>query len=98
MTPKQRLMTVLLEPRVTEKSTRLSEAGRQFAFKVVRAASKPQIKKAVELMFNVKVDSVRIINVKGKRKIFRAHEGRRANWKKAYVKLAEGSTIDFAGT
>jgi large subunit ribosomal protein L23 len=98
MTPKQRLMTVLLEPRVTEKSTRLSEASRQFAFKVARAASKPQIKKAVELMFNVKVDSVRISNVKGKRKIFRAHEGRRANWKKAYVKLAEGSTIDFAGT
>jgi len=98
MTPKQRLMTVLLEPRVTEKSTRLSETGRQFAFKVVRAASKPQIKKAVELMFNVKVENVRISNVKGKRKMFRAKEGRRANWKKAYVKLAEGSTIDFAGT
>ena len=98
MTPKQRLMTVLLEPRVTEKSTRLSEAGRQFAFKVMRAASKPQIKRAVELMFNVKVESVRISNVKGKRKMFRGHEGRRTNWKKAYVKLAEGSNIDFAGT
>ncbi len=98
MTPKQRLMTVLLEPRVTEKSTRLSEAGRQFAFKVARAASKPQVKKAVELMFNVKVDSVRISNVKGKHKMYRAQEGRRANWKKAYVKLAQGFTIDFAGT
>ena len=97
MTPKQRIITFLGEPRLTEKSTRLSEAGRQFAFKVVRAASKPQIKKAVELMFNVKVDSVRVSNVKGKRKMFRAQEGRRANWKKAYVKLAEGFTIDFAG-
>ncbi len=98
MTPKQRLMTILLEPRVTEKSTRLSESGRQFAFKVARAASKPQIKKAVELMFNVKVDSVRVTNVKGKRKMFKAKEGRRANWKKAYVKLTEGSNIDFAAT
>ena len=98
MTPKERLMTVLLGPRVTEKSTRLSEAGRQFAFKVARSASKPQIKKAVELMFNVKVDSVRVSNVKGKRKMFRALEGRRANWKKAYVKLAQGFNIDYAGT
>lgn len=97
MTPKQKLMTVLLEPRVTEKSTRLSEAGKQFAFRVATAASKPQIKKAVELMFNVKVDHVRISNVKGKRKMFRAQEGRRNNWKKAYVKLAEGFDIDFAG-
>lgn len=98
MTPKEKLMTVLLEPRVTEKSTRLSEAGKQFAFKVARSASKPQIRKAVELMFKVRVDSVRVSNVKGKRKMFRAQEGRRANWKKAYVKLAEGFDIDFAGT
>lgn len=97
MTPKHKLMTVLLEPRVTEKTTRLSETGKQFAFKVARGASKPQIKKAVELMFNVKVDSVRVSNVKGKRKMFRAMEGRRANWKKAYVQLAEGFDIDFAG-
>jgi large subunit ribosomal protein L23 len=90
-------MTVLLEPRVTEKTTRLSEAGRQFAFKVARGATKPQIRKAVELMFKVKVDSVRVSNVKGKRKMFRAAEGRRANWKKAYVKLAEGFDIDLAG-
>lgn len=97
MTPKHRLMTVLLEPRVTEKTTRLGEAGKQFAFKVTRGATKPQIKKAVELMFKVKVDSVRVSNVKGKRKVFRSMEGRRANWKKAYVKLAEGFDIDFAG-
>lgn len=97
MTPKEKLMTVLLEPRVTEKSTRLGETGKQFAFKVAPGASKPQIKKAVELMFNVKVDHVCVSNVKGKRKMFRAREGRRNNWKKAYVKLVEGFDIDFGG-
>ncbi|MBI1732367.1 MAG: 50S ribosomal protein L23 [Gammaproteobacteria bacterium] len=98
MNQKHRLMTVLLSPRVTEKSTRLGEAGRQFAFKVERSATKPQIKRAVELMFNVKVEGVRVNNVRGKHKMFRAKEGRRAGWKKAYVKLAEGFEIDFAST
>jgi large subunit ribosomal protein L23 len=91
------LLTILLEPRVTEKSTRLGDTGRQFAFRVARRATKPQIKRAVELMFNVKVDGVRVCNVRGKQKMFRAKAGRRAGWKKAYVKLAEGFDINFTG-
>lgn len=94
---RNQLMTVLLEPRVTEKSTRLGDKHRQFVFRVARRASKPQIKRAVELMFEVKVESVQVCNMSGKRKIFKQHPGRRATWKKAYVKLKPGFDIDFMG-
>jgi large subunit ribosomal protein L23 len=96
MNQKQKLIAVLLEPRVTEKSTRLGETAKQFTFKVARRATKPQIRRAVELMFNVKVDAVRVSNVCGKHKMFRAKPGRRPDWKKAYVKLADGFDINFA--
>ncbi len=94
---KERLMQVLLEPRITEKSTLVAEHNRQFVFKVRKGASKPEIKQAVELMFEVKVEAVQVSNVKGKRKGFRQRAGRRADWKKAYVKLKPGFDIDFAG-
>lgn len=94
---KERLMKVLLAPHVSEKSTVAADANQQFVFKVVPDANKLEIKKAVELMFDVKVDSVQVSNVKGKRKRFGQIAGRRADWKKAYVKLQPGQDIDFMG-
>jgi large subunit ribosomal protein L23 len=93
----ERLMQVLLAPIVSEKSTRLADANRQFVFKVLPNASKPEVRKAVELMFDVKVTGVQIANVRGKTKRFGQMEGKRADWKKAYVTLAEGHDIDFMG-
>ena len=92
---KERLMQVLLSPVVSEKSTIAADAGRQFVFRVVSDATKPEIKGAVELMFDVKVDNVRVVNIKGKSKRFGQVQGRRNGVRKAYVKLAEGNDIDF---
>ena len=94
---KERLMKILLEPRVTEKSTLLGDKYNQFVFKVTIDASKPEIKHAVEMLFEVEVDSVRVNNVKGKRKMYRQTRGKRSDWKKAYVKLKPGFDIDFMG-
>ena len=94
---REQLMKVLMAPIVSEKSTRLADANRQFVFKVLPGASKPDVSKAVELMFNVKVDAVQISNVRGKVKRRGATIGRRSDWKKAYVTLAEGHDIDFMG-
>ena len=93
----ERLMKVLLAPLVSEKSTRLADANRQFVFKVLPDSSKPEVRKAVEMMFDVKVTGVQIANVRGKTKRFGQMEGKRADWKKAYVTLAEGHDIDFMG-
>lgn len=94
----EKLMTVLLEPRVTEKSTLVGEAYNQYVFKVAKDATKPEIKKAVELMFDgAEVESVQVTNVKGKKKMFARRPGQRVNWKKAYVKLKPGFDIDFMG-
>ena len=93
----ERLMKVLLSPVVSEKSTRVSDAYRQFVFKVLPGASKPEIRQAVELMFDVKVKGVQTSSVHGKTKRFGQTMGRRVNWKKAYVTLAEGHDIDFMG-
>lgn len=91
----ERLMKVLLAPIVSEKSAAIADEARQFAFKVTPDASKPEIKAAVELMFKVEVDNVRVINMKGKSKRHGAIMGRRPNWRKAYVKLMPGHDIDF---
>lgn len=91
------LADILLEPRITEKSTMLGEQHKQFVFKVAQGARKPQIKQAVETMFSVQVDSVRVCNVHGKQKYFKQRAGRRPGWKKAYVKLKPGFDIDFMG-
>ncbi len=94
----EKLMTVPLEPRVTEKSTMVGEAHNQFVFKVAKDATKPEIKSAVELMFEgAEVESVQVANVKGKKKMFARKPGQRVNWKKAYVKLKPGFDIDFMG-
>ncbi|ROR34826.1 50S ribosomal protein L23 [Inmirania thermothiophila] len=94
---RERLMKILLAPVITEKSTRIADAHRQYAFRVARDATKPEIKRAVETMFEVEVDSVRVVNVHGKRKRFGRTPGRRPDWKKAYVRLREGHEIDFMG-
>ena len=93
----ERLTQVLRAPIVTEKSTRLRAEANQITFKVATDATKREIKKAVEDRFNVKVANVRTTNVKGKPKRFGRIQGRRNNWKKAYVRLAEGQDIDFFG-
>ena len=97
MTGKERLMTVLLAPHVSEKSALVSEKANQFVFRVRTDATKPEIKAAVELMFEVKVDSVQVVNNAGKTKSFGQRLGKRSAFKKAYVRLAQGQTIDFVG-
>jgi large subunit ribosomal protein L23 len=95
---KNRLYQVLLAPRVTEKSTRVGEEGNQYVFHVVNDASKAEVKGAVEALFEVTVESVRIVNVKGKNKSFRMRPGKRSDWKKAYVRVQEGQVIDLLGS
>lgn len=94
---RERLLDVLLEPRITEKATRIGEANNQFIFRVAKDASKPEIKAAVEQLFEVQVSAVQVLNMNGKRKRFGITEGRRDNWKKAYVTLKPGFDIDFMG-
>lgn len=92
----ERLMKVLLSPHITEKASVAAERNQQIVFKVATDANKTEIKKAVELLFEVEVDSVQVANVKGKRKRFGAIQGQRSGYKKAYVQLKDGSEIDFA--
>ena len=93
----ERLYQVLLTPRVTEKSTRVSADANQYVFRVIPDANKHEVRDAVEKLFDVNVESVRIVNVKGKNKSFRMRPGKRSDWKKAYVRLQEGQVIDFLG-
>ena len=86
----------ILRPIITEKATTANENG-QVTFAVAISATKPQIKAAVELLFNVKVMSVNTIVQKGKTKTFRGRAGRRSDMKKAMVTLAEGQNIDLMG-
>ena len=92
----ERLMQVILAPVVSEKSTLVADKNEQVVFKVVTDATKPEVKAAVELLFNVKVDSVNILNVKGKVKRFGRFTGRRKVSKKSYVCLVPGQEIDFS--
>ena len=92
----ERLMKVLLAPLVSEKSASAADQARQFTFKVTQDATKPEIAKAVELLFDVEVEQVRTVNVKGKTKRFGTINGKRSDWKKALVRLKEGHDIDFA--
>jgi large subunit ribosomal protein L23 len=96
---KERLMNVLIGPHVSEKQARISERDNAFVFRVRRDATKPDIKAAVELMFEVKVADVNVVNVAGKKKRFGQRLGRRQDFKKAYVRLAPGQKIDqLSGT
>jgi large subunit ribosomal protein L23 len=89
----ERLMTVIRGPHISEKSHRVAELN-QVVLKVRTDATKKEIRQAVELLFEVEVDSVTVVNVNGKNKRFGQTRGRRVDWKKAYVSLAEGSQIE----
>ena len=93
----ERLMKILLSPIVSEKSTQMGEQNNQVAFLVLQDATKPEIKAAVELMFKVKVDTVHVLNLKGKAKRYGKTSGRRRDTRKAYVSLSQGQEINFAG-
>ena len=89
------LHDILLRPIVTEKSSGLSATQNTYVFKVGETSNKHEIKGAVETVFGVSVTDVRTVNVRGKTKRFGRHVGKRSNWKKAYVRLAEGDTLNF---
>lgn len=93
---KDKLFQVLVAPVVTEKSTRAAEEGGQVVFQVIQSATRNDVKSAVEQAFDVEVESVKILNVKGKTKRFGRALGKRNDRKKAYIRLKEGSDIDFA--
>jgi large subunit ribosomal protein L23 len=94
---KERLMKVLVAPHISEKSTIVADRNRQFVFQVLKDASKAEVKQAVEHLFKVEVEAVRVCNAKGKLKRFGQMFGRRAGSKKAYVTLKPGFDIDYAG-
>lgn len=94
---RERLYQVIRAPQVSEKATRGADANGQHVFRVAPDASKPEIRKAVETLFSVRVDSVQVLNVKGKNKRFGQVEGRRNGWRKAIVRLRAGDDIDYSG-
>ncbi|MDH2926159.1 50S ribosomal protein L23 [Lonepinella koalarum] len=96
MIPVERLLSVLKAPLISEKATNNAEGSNTVVFKVALDANKVEIASAVAQLFEVKVDSVRTVVVKGKTKRRGAKVGRRSDWKKAYVTLQEGQSLDFA--
>lgn len=92
----ERLMQVLLAPHVSEKGTTVADLHNQVVFRVKTDATKTEIRQAVETLFKVKVTQVRTLNVRGKSKRFGQMAGRRPDWKKAYITLAQGQEINFA--
>ncbi|QGM22265.1 50S ribosomal protein L23 [Spiribacter sp. 2438] len=93
----ERVYQVLRGPHISEKSTIIADEANQVVFTVARDATKKEIKAAVEQLFEVKVRDVRVVNVNGKRKSFGRLQGRRPDWKKAYVALEAGEELDFIG-
>jgi large subunit ribosomal protein L23 len=92
----ERIYKVILGPVISEKSAAAGEFGNQVVFKVLPSANKLEIKAAIQALFGTKVESVSVLNVKGKTKRTRYGLGKRSDWKKAYVRLAPGQEIDFA--
>jgi len=93
----ERLLKVILGPVISEKASLAADTNRQYVFRVVPDANKLEIGKAVESLFDVTVDRVQILNVKGKRKRLGQRSGKRKDWRKAYVRLQAGQSIDFGG-
>ena len=89
------LYNVILAPHVSEKTTQMADQSGQVVFRVAIDATKPQIRRAVEKMFSVEVESVQVVRQKGKKKNFGRIAGRRKDWKKAYIRLKQGQDIDF---
>ena len=92
---REQLMSVLIAPHVTEKTSLAMQNHNQYTFRVRRDASKTDIRKAIELMFDVKVAGVQVVNEPGKARRFGGTAGRTQDWKKAYVSLSPGQTIDY---
>jgi large subunit ribosomal protein L23 len=92
---RENLMSVLRAPHISEKSARLQEAN-QYVFLVARDASKADVKAAIEELFSVEVESVNVVNLPGKARSFRFRSGKRSDKRKAYVRLADGHTIDVS--
>jgi large subunit ribosomal protein L23 len=95
---KERLMNVLVQPHVSEKAATIADRGNQYVFRVLQDATKGEVKQAVELMFEVKVEGVNLLNRAGKTRRFKNVAGRRNGYKKAYVRLQSGQSIDFTGS
>jgi large subunit ribosomal protein L23 len=93
----ERIYQVLLGPHISEKATIVADGSQQVVFRVAKDATKPEIKTAVEELFNVKVKGVNVLNAKGKTKPTQRGLGKRSDVRKAYVSLADGSEIDFMG-
>lgn len=91
---RERMYQVVRLPHVSEKTARLQAESNQYVFEVSRDADKGEVRQAIEGLFDVKVDQVRIVNVKGKAKSFRMRAGRQKGWKKAYVRVAAGQSIE----
>lgn len=92
----ERMYKIILGAHISEKATVVADEANQFAFKVLKDATRPEIKKAVETIYGVNVTNVTVLNVKGKVKRNIRGESRKPGWKKAYVRLAEGQDIDFS--
>ena len=92
---REQLMSVLIAPHVTEKTSLAMQNHNQYTFRVRRDATKTDIRKAIELMFDVKVAGVQVVNEPGKTRRFGRATGRTQDWKKAYVSLSPGQTIDY---
>lgn len=90
----ERMYQVIRYPLVSEKSARLQAESNQYVFEVSRDADKQEIKQAIEGLFEVEVQTVRVVNLKGKRKTFKMRPGKQRAWKKAYVRLKSGQTIE----
>ena len=93
---RERLFKVLVAPHISEKATILADKNDQYVFRVAPDATKPEIKTAVEALFDVKVQSVQTVNIKGKTKRTARGMGKRNDVRKAYVRLEAGQDIDFA--
>lgn len=91
----ERLLTVLVGPHISEKATMVADRNNQIVFKIAKDATKKEVKTAVEKLFNVKVKDVSVVNVKGKTRRFGQINGKRKDWKKAYVALEAGQDINF---
>lgn len=97
MMNQERLLKVIVSPHISEKASVAAEKNNEYVFEVLGCATKPEVKDAVELLFNAKVKAVRIVNVREKKKQFRGLEGKRKGWKKAYVTLQADQKIDMMG-
>ncbi len=91
---RERMYQIVRLPHVSEKTARLQADSNQYVFEVARDADKQEIRQAIEGLFDVSVSDVRVVNVKGKSKSFRMRPGRQKSWKKAYVRVQAGQSIE----